>query len=117
MRAIVAETLEQIVQPITYQEALDLIDEHRAAGRLVFIVSASPEEIVAPLAGFLGVDRAIASVASVDEDGRYTGEMDVYAYGPFKAEAMRAIAAERQSRTQGDLLALATQNQAKTAKR
>jgi hypothetical protein len=32
-------------------------------------------------------------------------------------QLMRAIDAERQSRTQGDLLALATQNQAKTAKR
>jgi HAD superfamily hydrolase (TIGR01490 family) len=92
IRRIVAETLEVTVQPIIYQEALDLIAEHRAAGRAVFIVSASPEEIVAPLAGFLGVDRAIASVATVDEDGRYTGEMDVYAYGPFKAEIMRDIA-------------------------
>src|SRR5437763_11995418 len=36
VRTIVAETLEEIVQPIIYQEALDLIDEHRAAGRMVF---------------------------------------------------------------------------------
>ena len=94
VRRIVAETLEDTVQPIIYQEALDLIAEHRAAGRTVFIVSASPEEIVAPLAGFLGVDRAIASVATVDADGRYTGEMDVYAYGPFKADLMRNLAAK-----------------------
>ena len=28
----------------------------------------------------------------VDEDGRYSGEMEFYAYGPFKAEAMRELA-------------------------
>lgn len=89
---IVAETLEGIIDPIIYGEALELIEAHRAAGRLVLIVSASVEEIVAPLARYLGVDRAIASRASVDDDGRYTGEMAFYAYGPYKAQAMRDMA-------------------------
>src|SRR5688572_10135997 len=57
IREIVRETLEEIVEPIIYAEALELIDEHRAAGRRIFIVSASPEEIVAPLGKFLGVDE------------------------------------------------------------
>jgi hypothetical protein len=56
-------------------------------------VSASPEEIVTPLAEHLGVDGAIASRPRVDEAGRYTGEMAFYAYGPYKAEAMRDLAA------------------------
>ena len=34
----------------------------------------------------------IASRAEVDEDGRYTGEMAFYAYGPFKARAMEELA-------------------------
>jgi hypothetical protein len=59
----------------------------------VYIVSASPEEIVLPLADYLGVDEAIASRARVDDEGRYTGEMEQYAYGPFKAEIMRQVAA------------------------
>src|SRR6476659_5711073 len=58
VRDIVDETLEEIDDPISYGEALDLIEEHRAAGRKVFIVSASPEEIVAPLGRHLGVDEA-----------------------------------------------------------
>jgi len=94
VRGIVADTLGSVIDPIIYQEALDLIEEHRAAGRRVFIVSASPVEIVGPLAGHLGVDRAIASVAAVDAEGRYTGEMDVYAYGPFKAELIEQVAAK-----------------------
>jgi HAD superfamily hydrolase (TIGR01490 family) len=93
VRAIVRETLERVVEPIIYAEAMELIDEHKAAGRRVFIVSASPEEIVLPLADFLGVDEAIASRARVDAEGRYTGEMERYAYGPFKADVMREIAA------------------------
>jgi HAD superfamily hydrolase (TIGR01490 family) len=90
--AIVREALTDVVEPIIYAEALDLIEEHRNAGRMVVIVSASPEEIVVPLGDYLGVDRVIASRALVDDDGRYTGEMAFYAYGPNKADAMRSFA-------------------------
>lgn len=89
---IVRETLDDVVEPIIYAEALDLIESHRAEGRRVYLVSASPEEIVRPLADYLGADGAIASTAVVDADGRYTGEMAFYAYGPFKAEAMQELA-------------------------
>src|SRR3954471_263742 len=92
VRRIVREALTDVVTPIIYAEALELIEEHKAAGRRVFIVSASPEEIVEPLAGYLGVDEAISSHATVDADGRYTGEMAVYAYGPYKADIMRDLA-------------------------
>ncbi len=92
VRQIVAETLADVVEPIIYAEALDLIGLHRAAGREVYIISASPAEIVEPLGWFLGVDKVIASRARIDDDGRYTGEMDVYAYGPFKAELIKRVA-------------------------
>ena len=89
---IVRDALDDVVEPIIFAEALDLIELHQAAGRKVYIVSASPEEIVQPLAEYLGVDGAIASRAVVDLDGRYTGEMAFYAYGEFKAEAIRDLA-------------------------
>lgn len=92
VRAIVRETLEVVIEPILYEEALDLMAIHRAEGRKIFLVSASPVEIVEPLAEYLGVDEAIASRAAVDADGRYTGEMDTYAYGPVKAEIIRELA-------------------------
>ena len=92
VREIVRDTLEEVVQPIIHAEAQELIAEHHRAGRLVFLVSASPEEIVEPLAAYLGVDGAIASRARIDAHGRYTGEMEFYAYGPYKAEAMRDLA-------------------------
>ncbi|MEY2420996.1 MAG: hypothetical protein QOI95_1063 [Acidimicrobiaceae bacterium] len=95
VREIVEETLEEVVEPIVYDEALDLINEHKAAGRKVFIVSASPEEIVAPLSRYLGVDAYLATRSTIDEDGRYTGTTEFYCYGPNKAQAMHAIAEEQ----------------------
>ena len=89
---LVAEGLIEVIDPIVYDEAFTLIRQHQEAGHRVFIVSASPHEIVGPLAAHLGVDEAIASRARIDDDGRYTGELDFYSYGPFKAEAMRSVA-------------------------
>ena len=89
---LVREALDDVVEPIIYAEALELIEHHRAAGRKTYLVSASPEEIVQPLAEYLCVDGAIASRAVVDLDGRYTGEMAFYAYGPYKAEAIANLA-------------------------
>jgi HAD superfamily hydrolase (TIGR01490 family) len=91
---IVEEALERIIEPIIYAEALELIALHKDAGRVVVIVSASPEEIVNPLARYLGVDHAIASRARLDDEGRYTGEMAYDAFGPAKAEAMQRLSVE-----------------------
>jgi len=93
--SIVRETLEEVVTPIIFSEALDLIEHHQSQGRLVVIVSSAPEEVVRPLGEFLGVDDVIATRAEVDGEGNYTGELAFYAYGPHKADAMRAMAAER----------------------
>ena len=92
VRGIIRETLEDVMDPISYAEALEEIEDHRLGGRRVYLVSASPEEIVTPLGAYLGVDGVIASRPMVDEDNRYTGEMAFYAYGPYKAEAMAELA-------------------------
>ncbi|MGE3619256.1 MAG: HAD family hydrolase [Acidimicrobiia bacterium] len=89
---IVRETLEEVIEPIIFDEALERIRWHRARGHKVFIVSASPEEIVAPIARWIGVDEAIATRAEVVE-GRYTGRTERYVYGPEKAIAVRDVAA------------------------
>jgi HAD superfamily hydrolase (TIGR01490 family) len=94
LEEIVAETLEDVVAPLVYAEALFLIDEHHREGRQVIIVSSSPVEIVKPLAHYLGVDDVIATRAAVDSDGLYTGELEYYAYGPTKAEALHELEAQ-----------------------
>ena len=90
---IVRETLHEIVDPLIYAEAADLIEEHRAAGREIVIVSSSGAEVVEPIGAMLGADRVVAT-RMVIADGRYTGEIDYYAYGENKAAAMREVAAE-----------------------
>lgn len=95
VQRVVREALEDVVDPIVFEEALELIRAHRAAGRAVYLVSASPEEIVGPLADYLGTDGAIASRARLDDDGRYSGELDRYCYGPAKVTAMAELAEER----------------------
>ncbi len=90
---IVEDTLESVIEPIVYSEAIDLIRSHQDQGHKVFIVSASPEEIVAPLARYLGVDEAIATRARLDDEGRYTGEVEFYSYGTGKVDAMERVAA------------------------
>ena len=92
VRAIVEETLSDVIEPLIYAEAQELISLHRAAGDRIWLVSSAPSEIVEPLASMLGVDGAIASKAEIDELGRYTGKIEFYAQGAGKAAAIRALA-------------------------
>jgi HAD superfamily hydrolase (TIGR01490 family) len=94
VREIVSETLHEIIDPIVYDEAVELIGMHKAAGRDVVIVSSSGEEVVAPIGAMLGADHAIGT-RMVVEEGKYTGEISLYAYGPGKADAIRELATER----------------------
>jgi HAD superfamily hydrolase (TIGR01490 family) len=89
---LVASAITDVIDPIVYREALDLIEFHQLAGRRVYLVSASPEEIVRPLANYLGVQGAIASRARVDDSGRYTGEIEFFAAGANKVAAIEAEA-------------------------
>jgi HAD superfamily hydrolase (TIGR01490 family) len=89
---LVRDVILEVIDPYVYQEALDLMELHRSEDRRIYIVSSSPEEVVRPLAAHFGVSGVIATRAEVDDDGRYTGELDFYCYGEQKAEAVRQLA-------------------------
>ncbi|MGH3310640.1 MAG: HAD family hydrolase [Streptomyces sp.] len=91
VKEIVAETLHDLIDPIIYDEAASLIEGHHLAGRDVVIVSTSGAEVVEPIGELIGVDRVVAT-RMVVEDGCYTGEVEYYAYGPAKAEAIAGLA-------------------------
>lgn len=95
IEAVVSETVDQVVTPLVYVEALAIIEDHRGAGRDIVVISASPEEIVRPLCKYLGIEDVLATRAEIDDEGKYTGEIAFYAYGPGKAAAMHALAEER----------------------
>ncbi len=91
IKSIVNETLHDIVDPLVFAEAAELIADHRLCGRDVVVVSASGEEIVAPIARALGATHAMATRMEV-ADGKYTGEIEFYCFGEGKAAAIRELA-------------------------
>lgn len=89
-QAILPKLIER-VRP----ESRKLISMHHEAGRDTWIVSASPQRIVEPLAASLGMTGAIGTEGKVI-DGRYTGELEgPFIYGPGKAEAVEKLASDR----------------------
>jgi HAD superfamily hydrolase (TIGR01490 family) len=91
VKDIVADTLHHIVGPLVYDEAVSLIEQHHTEGRDVVIVSSSGAEVVEPVGEMLGADRVVAT-KMVQQDGRYTGAIDFYAYAENKASAIRELA-------------------------
>jgi HAD superfamily hydrolase (TIGR01490 family) len=94
VRDIVADTLHNVVDPLVFDEAVSLMEEHQLAGRDVVIVSASGAEVVEPIGEMLGVDGVIATRMEI-ADGKYTGEISFYAYAENKATAIVELAREK----------------------
>jgi HAD superfamily hydrolase (TIGR01490 family) len=91
---IVTACLAETIGPIVYAEARRLLEMHREAGRDVIIVSTAGQEMVRPIGAMLGATAVIATRMRLAE-GRYTGEVEFYAYGEAKADRMRELASER----------------------
>lgn len=91
VRQIVREALDDVITPLVYTEALDLIAQHREAGHDIVIVSASGAEMVTPIAEMLGATHAIGTTLE-EVEGRYTGRILLYSYGPGKVAAMQQLA-------------------------
>jgi HAD superfamily hydrolase (TIGR01490 family) len=76
-------------------EAQVLLDMHEQAGRDVYIVSASPVEIVSELARALKIAGGLGTESEI-VDGVYTGRLAApFCYGDGKAEVVRRLALER----------------------
>ncbi len=96
VRALVEETINEVIEPLIYDEAIELIDQHLSDGDEVYLVSMAPEEIVGPFAELLGLTGCISSKATIDQEGKYTGELAFFAQGENKALAIKVLAAERE---------------------
>jgi HAD superfamily hydrolase (TIGR01490 family) len=81
--------------PRLYPQAVQLLQNHKRAGREVYIASSSPEDYLALLAEALKIDGVIGTRAKV-VDGRYTGELDgPMVHGPEKAARVAQLAEKR----------------------
>jgi HAD superfamily hydrolase (TIGR01490 family) len=91
---IVRRHLHETILPLVYADARRLIAAHGRAGQDVVIVSTSGQEMVGPIGDLLGASEVIATRMEV-ADGRYTGQMEFWAYGEAKAGRVRDLAARR----------------------
>jgi HAD superfamily hydrolase (TIGR01490 family) len=91
---IVRRHLHDTILPLVYADARRLIAAHGRAGQDVIIVSTSGQEMVGPIGDLLGASEVIATQMEV-ADGRYTGQMEFWAYGEAKASRVRELAAKR----------------------
>ncbi|MDL9937528.1 HAD-IB family hydrolase [Gordonia sp. ABSL1-1] len=91
VNSIVRETLDQVVSPLVFAEAAELIADHHRRGHDVVLISASGVELVGPIGEWLGVDHVRASRMEM-VDGHYTGNLEFYCHGPKKARAMESMA-------------------------
>ncbi|MDH3539351.1 MAG: HAD-IB family hydrolase [Acidimicrobiia bacterium] len=93
LKALGGQVIPRLVDDVR-REAQGFLELHREAGRATYMVTASPIEIVQPLAEELEMTGAIATVAEV-VNGVYTGRLsEPFCYGPGKATAIAKLAAE-----------------------
>ena len=91
MAEIARDLLPNLVQNVR-PESRKLVKMHHEAGRDTWILSASPQGIVEPLADALGMTGAIGTKGKV-VDGHYTSELDgPFVYGQGKADAINQLA-------------------------
>lgn len=76
-------------------ESRKLVAMHHNEDRDTWIVSASPHDLVEPLAVSLGMTGAVGTKGEI-VDGRFTGKLDgPFVYGAGKVEAIEKLASER----------------------
>ncbi len=92
IRSYIAGCHREFILPHMFVEAKACIDEHRAAGRKIVLVTGSIDFILEPLVKELGVQHVIAPTL-LESDGCYTGELDgLPVGGEEKARRMLAFA-------------------------
>jgi HAD superfamily hydrolase (TIGR01490 family) len=90
-----SEVYDEFVSPALWQGAINIAQEHLNAGREVWLVTASPQDMASLMANRLGFSGALGTCAKV-ENGVYTGEIEgSLLHGVMKKTAVEKLAAER----------------------
>lgn len=74
-KQLLTEFFEQKLRPIITQKAIDAVNKHRENGDYLVMITATIEEIAAPVARFFGMDHLIGGRGEVDEAGNYTSKL------------------------------------------
>jgi len=70
-----ARFMREVIQPVIREEALALLDKHRAAGEKLVIITATNEFVTRPIAQAFGVEELIAVELVRDANSWFTGEI------------------------------------------
>ena len=96
MESLAQNVWDEVLSARIFPGAKALVDKHLAAGHEVWLISASPSEVVGQIADRIGATGGLGTVVQ-QIDGRYTGALeDGLLHGPAKATAVNRLAAERQ---------------------
>jgi len=95
IKAQAAQCHHDVVIPRRLEQAASCIEQHRAAGRSIVLVTGSLDFIIEPLAAEIRADAVIAA-RLMESDGRFTGKLDGPPIGgEEKGRRMRDFAAEQ----------------------
>ena len=67
--------MREVITPVIKVSALDLVEQHRARGEQLMIVTATNEFVTRPIASAFGISELIAVELERDAAGRLTGEI------------------------------------------
>lgn len=68
--------MEEVIQPVILPGARDLVQQHRDAGDLLGIVTATNRFVTAPIAQAFGIEHLIAAEPEFTADGEITGKLN-----------------------------------------
>ena len=95
MYALCERWFNEMVAHYFYEEAKELIENHKRAGDIVVLLSATSIYALRPMARYLGVEHYLGNSLSVDENGNFTGLINrPICYGPGKIIVAEQFAAK-----------------------
>ncbi len=68
------EFMAEVIEPMILAQGEALLEQHRAAGDTLVIITATNRFVTAPIAAGLGVETLLATECGM-QDGRYTGQI------------------------------------------
>jgi len=96
LRSLGREIAEEQILPRVYADLATVIAQHREAGDETWLLTAAPQELAGVVAAGLGMTGARGTIAEIDPEGRYTGELvGEILHGPAKAKVAEEIAGSR----------------------
>ena len=85
-----AQFVEAVIKPQVLEKAINLVEEERANGKELLIITATMEFITRPIAELFKIDTLIAPTPEMI-DGQYTGKLEgIASFGPGKVTRLKS---------------------------